>query len=154
MKYLIKIALLAALFIGVFSQCKKYPEGPMISLRLKKERVANTWKIDKLLINNVDSAAYFSNIYKDYTINLTKSGSYSITYYVTIPLAGNVTNTESGTWSFTSNKDDLTLTPTSITYGNVPSPSTFQILKLYEKEMWVRKVDGNGKVTEYHLLPK
>lgn len=138
----------------LFEGCKKYPEGPAISLRSKKERVANTWKLDQLKSHGVDSTAYYTNILKDYTVSLTKSGSYTISYYVAVPNFGNVTNTESGDWSFSSGKEDLKITPKSITFGSVPSPSVLQILKLYEKELWLRTIDANGTDKEYHFSPK
>ena len=137
-----------------FTECKKYPEGPAISLRSKKERISNSWKVDQLKINDVDSTAYYTNILRDYTLNINKSGSYTITYFVAVPGFGNIANTENGSWSFSSNKKDLHLNPTSILIGNVPSSSSWQILKLYEKELWLRSFDFNGKKTEFHLLPK
>ncbi|MBI3520359.1 MAG: DUF5004 domain-containing protein [Bacteroidetes bacterium] len=149
--------LLAFIFLSsilLFTECKKYPEGPAISFRSKKERISNSWKVSELKINDVDSTAYYTNILHDYTLNINKSGSYTITYFVTVPNIGNITNTESGFWSFSSNKKDLNLSPSSISYGNVPSSSSWQILKLYEKELWLRSFDVNGKKTEFHLLPK
>lgn len=138
----------------VFEGCKKYPEGPAISLRSKKERVANTWKLDAIISGGVDSTALFNQFYKDYTLSLTKNGSYTISYYVAIPNFGNVSNTESGKWAFTSNKEELLITPASVAIGNVPAASTLQILKLYEKELWLRGFYGNSQSKEYRLSPK
>lgn len=152
MKQLITIVLFGIILL--FNQCKKYPEGPAISFRSKAERLANSWKIEKLLINNVDSTTAYTNLVKDYTVNIIKSGSYNITYYVTVPFFGNISNTESGVWAFTSDKKSVTLTPQSIAIGSLPAPSTGQILKLKEKELWTRSIDGNGKTTEYHFIPK
>ena len=129
--------------------CKKYPEGPAISLRSKKERVANTWKLDKLLSGGVDSTAYFTNYFNDYTVVLSRSGSYTISY--TIMSFG---VTETGDWSFSSDKEDLQITPKATSYGTVPSTSVLQIIKLYEKELWLRSFYGNGAAREYHFLPK
>jgi hypothetical protein len=140
--------------ILLFSQCKKYPEGPSFSLRTKTERISNTWKLNQLLVNNVDSTAQYSSILKDYTVIINKSGSYSISYYVSLPPFGNFTNTENGNWSFSSNKKEINLTPVSITLGTLPAANSWQILKLYEKELWLKDIDNNGKITELHLLPK
>lgn len=150
-KLLAFIFLVSVLF---FTECKKYPEGPYISFKSKKERIANTWKIDALLINGVDSAAYYNNLLKDYTLTMSKSGSYTISYYVSYPVFGNVYNTENGNWTLTSDKKTITINPTSIALGSLPSPSSWQILKLYEKDFRVRAFDGNGKKTEYHFIPK
>lgn len=129
--------------------CKKYPEGPALSLRSKKERVANTWKLDALISGGVDSTAYFNSLFNDYTVSLTKSGSYNISYNIR-----GFSSTETGDWSFSSDKEDLKITPKSITFGSVPSPSVLQITKLYEKELWLRSFYGNGVAKEYHFSPK
>lgn len=133
--------------------CKKYPEGPALSLRSKKERVANTWKLDALISGGVDSAMYFNAFFNDYTLTLSKSGSYTI-FYNQVRYFGPDPVTESGDWSFSSDKEDLQITPKATTYGSVPPPSTFQIMKLYEKELWLRSFYGNGVAREYHFSPK
>jgi len=149
--------LLAFIFLSsvlFFTECKKYPEGPAISFRSKKERIANTWKVNALYINGVDSAAYYNNILKDYTVSMSKSGSYTISYYVVGPSFGNISNTESGNWELTSDKKTITIKPSSIAVGNLPNPSSWQILKLYENDFRIRTYDSNGKKTEYHFTPK
>lgn len=129
--------------------CKKYSEGPALSLRSKKERVANTWKLDALISGGVDSTAYFNSFFNDYTVSLTKSGSYTISYNFR-----GFSASESGDWAFSSDKEDLQITPKTVSYGTVPSPSVLQIMKLYEKELWLRSFYGNGVAKEYHFSPK
>jgi len=129
--------------------CKKYPEGPAISLRSKKERVANIWKLDALISGGVDSTAYFTGFFNDYTVTLTRSGSYTISYSFR-----GFSATETGSWAFASAKEDLQITPKTTSYGALPSPSVFQIMKLYEKELWLRSFYGNGVSKEYHFSPK
>lgn len=125
---------IAVIFLGLFGSlvllegCKKYPEGPAISLRSKKERVANTWKLDALISGGVDSTAYFTGFFNDYTVILTKSGSYTISYSFR-----GFSATETGGWAFASGKEDLQITPKTVSYGSLPAPSVFQIMKLYEK---------------------
>lgn len=46
------IYLLLALF--AISGCKKYDEGPAISLRSKEKRLCQEWKLDKYLVNGED----------------------------------------------------------------------------------------------------
>jgi hypothetical protein len=145
--------LLAFIFLSsilLFSECKKYPEGPYISLRSKKERIANTWKLSKYLEDGVDLTSTFNSTFTQFAFYTTKDGNYTITrqYYSII------TTTESGTWSLSSNKKDFNLNPSSISAGTLPSTSTWQILKLYEKDFWLRSFDSNGKTIEYHLIPQ
>ncbi|MBS1636608.1 MAG: hypothetical protein JST26_11885 [Bacteroidetes bacterium] len=136
-----------ALVFTTFTQCKKYPDGPAISFRGKAERVANTWKVTKYMEDNVDKTSDFNNVYTSYILTTTKSGDYTISYKFMGTLAYN----EAGSWKFDSSKKNLILTQSSPNNGTV---TTWQILKLYEKEMWVRDIDNNGKVIEAHLIPQ
>lgn len=133
--------------------CKKYPEGPAVSLRSKKERLASTWKLDALISGGVDSTEYFNTYVNDYTVVLTKSGSYTISYSE-VRHFGPHDVSETGDWSFSSGKEDLQITPKAVSYGTVPAPSVLQIMKLYEKELWLRSFYGNGVAKEYHFSPK
>lgn len=133
--------------------CKKYPEGPAVSLRSKKERVANTWKIDAVISGGVDSTVFFTGFFNDYTVSFSKSGNYTISYNQ-VRHFGLFAVRETGDWSFSSGKEDLRITPKQTSYGSVPSPSTLQILKLYEKELWLRSFEGNNLAREYHFSPK
>lgn len=134
----------------LLSECKKYPEGPSISFRSKKERIANNWKLSKYYENDVDLTSNFNTIYTKFEFNTTKGGDYTInrTLY---PIAN---TSENGTWSLASDKKTFSLFPKTISAGAVPSSTSWQILKLYEKEFWLRNFDSNGKKTEYHLIPQ
>jgi hypothetical protein len=132
----------------LLTECKKYPEGPSISLRSKNERIANTWKLSKYYENSVDLTSNFNTTFTKFAFNTTKGGDYTITR----ELYSIANTTESGTWTLSSNKKTFNLSPTSITIGAVPNASSWQILKLYENEMWLRNIDSNGKIIEYHLV--
>ena len=132
----------------LLTECKKYPEGPSISFRSKKERIANTWKLSKYYENSVDLTSNFNTVYTKFSFVTTKNGDYTITR----ELYSLVNTTESGTWTLSSNKKTFNLFPTSITIGAVPNASSWQILKLYENEMWLRNIDSSGKIIEYHLV--
>ena len=43
------------------TSCKKYPDGPEFSLRTRKERLANTWKVDNYKINGTDFTSLLAN---------------------------------------------------------------------------------------------
>lgn len=49
-----RFSVLFALLLIMIYGCKKYEEGPLISLRSKKERLANTWILDKATLNGVE----------------------------------------------------------------------------------------------------
>jgi hypothetical protein len=127
------IIIISALLV-VFTGCKKYDEGPGISLRSKTERVANTWKIEYTATNGVDYTSYFT----DYTMTFTKGGEYSFTW-------GSLTG--SGKWEFQNDKNDIKISGVSN-----QSSETIHILKLKEKEFWYYSMDGNDR-TDVHLVP-
>lgn len=133
----ISVALVAMALI--IPSCKKYDDGPSLSLRSKKARIANTWKIETATRDNKN----VSDEYDDFTLDLTKSGGATLTY--TYFFAGSTFNiSTSGTWDLINDKDDLRLD-----FDANDSDVTYRILRLKEKELWLR--DGN---TELHLMPK
>ena len=50
-KLLVSIALLIVVSV---TSCKKYPDGPLLSLRSKTEWVANNWKVGQALEGGKD----------------------------------------------------------------------------------------------------
>ena len=118
------------------TSCKKYSDGPTISLRSRTERVANTWKMEQVMLNGSDVTSAFTSI--NYTETYDKSGSYS--YSSTV-------GSGSGKWSF-ENKD------TQIKRQGVSGQSTVDltILRLKEKSFWYKYTDGNDNY-EFHLIP-
>jgi hypothetical protein len=137
------LTLLVVLF--ALSSCNKYPDGPAFSLLSKKERLSNTWKIDQYFENGVNKTADANNVLKDYNLTIDKSGSYSLTY----KLFSILSVSESGTWDFVSNNENVLFTKTS------PSPvstTEWSILKLKENELWGQYNDSS-KVVKVQLIP-
>ncbi len=131
----------AAVLVGIaffgLTACNKYEDGPKISLRSKKERVANTWVIEKAIRNGND----VTDEYTIYTLTTSKDGDAKLNAAVT----GSFTYTTDGTWEFNSNKENLIFD-----YENNNADNTYQILKLKEDELWIREVGGED---ELHLQP-
>ncbi|MDP2387812.1 MAG: hypothetical protein Q8M29_15675 [Bacteroidota bacterium] len=134
-KLSISVILLGAIIMLGLQSCKKYPEGPVISLRTKTERVANTWKVDNYKINSSDYTSFLS----DYDETFTKEGDYSYSW-------GSLDGT--GKWAFQNNKEQIKLTGVD----NQASHDLI-ILKLEEKSFWYYYMDGNDK-HELHLIPR
>lgn len=124
----------------VYSACK-YEEGPWVSIRSKKERVSNTWKVEKAYEDGQD----VTSSYQQYELQLLRSGSAKL---VAIYTSGNVTveYETNGTWDLIDNKEELRLD-----FENNNADNTYKILKLKEKEMWLRDTDDD---VELHLMPK
>ena len=134
------IILAAAVLLGAAS-CKKYEEGPMLSLRSKKERVANDWRIGKAMNGDEDVTSDFD----EYHVVFTKDNKTTLT--ATYKFLGTTYRfTTSGTWSFESDKEKL-----KVDYENDDADNTYLIIRLTEKEMWLRE---EGSSLELHLVPR
>lgn len=137
MKTKIKISvliLLGALMLPFIQGCKKYDEGPALSLRARDERVANSWKVENYKINGSD----YTSLVASYTETFSKNGTYS---YAWGSLNG------SGRWNFQNDDEEINLIGT-----DNQSSRTLFILKLEEKAFWYYYMDGNDKHV-LHLIP-
>ena len=119
--------------------CKKYEEGPALSLRSKTARVVNTWKVESYTINGVDITSSLTSI--NYTETYDKDGNYSY---------NSSAGTSSGKWEFQSDKEQILRSGVS---GQGSSTETLFILRLKEREFWYYYLDGNDK-HEIHLAEK
>lgn len=130
-----KTIIACALLIGaLFTGCKKYENGPALSLRSKTARVANTWKVESYTENGTDLTSLLTNI--NYTETYDKNGGYSYNSSV---------GSGSGKWEFQSGKETIKRSGVS---GQ--SSETLYILRLTEKEFWYYVLDGNDR-EEIHL---
>ncbi len=128
----------ATLLLG---SCKKYEEGPMVSLKSKKERVSNTWKIEKAYRNGND----VTSDYDQYELQMLTDGDARL---VAIYTFGDFTfeAETDGTWNFQNDKEEIRLD-----FENDDADNVYQILKLKEKELWIREKGGED---ELHLIPR
>lgn len=133
MKQIAVLVILSGLVLTGIQSCSKYPDGQMINLKSRTERVSNNWKVDNYKVNDVD----YTSLVTDYTELFTKEGNYSYQWSL---FSG------TGTWKF-QNKDAEIL----ITGINNQSNTTLFILKLEEKEFWYYYMDGNDK-KEFHMI--
>lgn len=130
---------------GLFFSCKKYEEGPALSFRSKAERLANHWKYEKKLINNEE--VELTEEEKNTTLIFDKSGA----YIKRIPNGPYFTSYQ-GTWEFTDRKEKIKTFLSYTYFGNpVTEEREWEIVKLKEKELWLRYVDGNEDKVEARL---
>ena len=122
--------------LSSLASCKKYSEGPSLSLRSRAERVANTWKMEQVIINGSDVTTTYTGM--NYTETYDKGGAYSYNS----SLGGG-----SGKWAFQEND-------TQIKRNGVSGQPTVDmtILRLKEKSFWYRFTDGKDTY-EFHLVP-
>lgn len=116
---------------GMFTGCKKYEEGPALSLKSKKARVANEWKIQYAF--DLEDGEVVTSDFSGETWEFSKNGEW-------IERENGVID-KSGIWEFVSDKETIRITkPNGIDHYN--------ILKLKEKEIWLQDKDE-----ELHLIP-
>ncbi len=138
------LSVIAGLFLCI-SACKKYEEGPGFSLRTKKERVSNAWKVSFYSENGVDKTTFFNAFYSGGKFHIANTGGFIFTYKEN----GVIDRDLGGDWYFNNDKTGIIFmqsTPTSETW-------TWEILKLREREMWVREVDSAGMEMDLHFIP-
>jgi len=145
-----KNILILFVILIIASSCQKYDDGPAISFRSKKARVAGKWNTDKWMINKI----YLSTDQDtDRRAEFTVDGIYY--YHERNPITHEVIDLK-GTWDFQHNKEQLILgLPT-----NVDSQMTYQIwdiIRLKNKELWLEMVVygfPNSTIYEWRLKPE
>lgn len=121
--------LIALAMFALFASCKKYDDGPRLSLRTKKARIVNTWQFDKVISS---SGSTVTSLYDDMTIAFTKDGKYIETQQNSL---------RTGTWELIEDKEKI-----KITYdGSNAIPGELTIRRLTNTEFWFE----NGNQTYY-----
>ena len=129
----------------LFSACKKYPDGPGMSILSRKARLSNTWHLSSYYENGVDKTSDFQKIFQEVVFIFKKDGFYSFYYKGT---GGYTDSGETGTWQFT-NDDAYFETKPSDGNGSI---GQHYILRLKNKELWYQDTDANGLRYELHLI--
>jgi hypothetical protein len=138
-----KKMMLLAIPLLILGGCGKYEDGPAISLRSKEARICNTWQVSSAMQNGVDKTSDFNAAFAGYLLDIRKDETYTLSYS---PFSLGEVN-DQGRWEFTSDKMEIRF----INSDN--ETSQYHILRLKEKELWVRFTDDNGE-WEVHLVPK
>lgn len=131
-KKLLSISLIALIGLGAVAtpSCKKYEEGPSISLKSKKARLRGKWKEDKYIDSDgteVKADGYSQVEFKkggDMTTSSTDP-SFSFSF--------------DGTWKFSDDKKNL-ITTFSVLGSN--QTSTQEIILLKNDQFAVKDTDG------------
>jgi hypothetical protein len=76
----IKFVLVAALMLTIFTTACKYEEGPGISFRAKRDRVANEWLVDQFIYDGKNVTDSINSREDTFSIifEITRTGSYSV----------------------------------------------------------------------------
>ncbi len=144
MKRIANLLFFAFVLVVSISSCRKYEEGPNVSLRTKKARVTNNWKYESAQVNGVEVS--LDPYYAKQKHYFYRDGKYIQTIIDPITLeARNI----QGTWALYDNDRKIAITTKNFS-GNIDSTSDYNILKLFEKQMWLRTVDNSR---EFHFSP-
>ena len=149
-KTLLAVILVSGILIS--TGCKKYEEGPVVSLRSKKERVINDW----LLKEEYKNGAKQDNSNTTIELEIKDDGSVIKTTTFSYTVFGETqttTITNYYNWEFNSDKTKLILTVSNEDGENYSYGESYTIVKLYENEMWLKYIDGDDEY-EYHYEPK
>ena len=128
-KKILSLSLIAMVGLGIVAtpSCKKYPEGPGMSLKSKKGRLAGEWKETK----EIDSDGEVMSPDTDYTMTFTKDGK--LTFKIVDDTFGNISF--EGAWKFDDKKENIIITFD----GDVEQ---LKILELKNKELGLEDSDG------------
>ena len=129
---------LSILFISVILfSCAKYEDGPAFSVRSKKERISNTWEIDKVLIDGIQVSSDFSRFKFDFSNDNSAIVSYLIDDEL-VEYFGSWSLLEEDQFQYAVQGDSLGIQ--SIIEEN------WKIRRLKEVEFWIYNEDLNVEV--------
>lgn len=115
-----KLLLAAALITVInFSSCKKYEDGPTLSLRTKMSRITGEWEVVRIGNQSFPYGGYSLEMEFD------KSGDITYTYSY-----GTYSYSYSGDWEFSNDKEEIELT-----FDN--NIQELEILRLTNDELWL-----------------
>lgn len=138
------INILAVVFLlatlAPISSCSKYEEGPSISLRTKKARITNEWKLDEVKVNGQDITSLIKAD-GDFILEIKSDDTYVQTY------AG---DSDNGKWEFSSDKEELILRGDDDDDDDV---QIWTIVRLAHDEFWV-KFTEDGENFEIKFVEK
>ena len=135
MKKIITLIVLATfIMVGTYS-CKKYEEGPAISLRTKTKRLTGEWKLDKATQDGIDIINSLPKLEQTFE----KDGAYSMLNNAT-PFPG--------TWEFDDKKENILLK-----LDGSSDIEKVKIIRLKNDELWFDSEVGT-QVVRYYWIPK
>lgn len=140
--------LLLSAFLLLATGCSQYEFGPGFSLRTKKGRISNEWKIEEAFINGQPDTA---NVLPRFEVDINRDESF-IFYDTLMNSEGNDSVvTFDGSWSFLENGEEVILVSEEQDSTRV---YLWHILRLAGDEFWFEEKDNSTDVYEYHMVPK
>lgn len=144
MKRIASILFFAFVMLVSITSCRKYEEGPNVSFRTKKARITNNWKYESAQVDGVEVS--LDPYYAKQKHYFYRDGKYIQT--IIDPVTLEARNLQ-GNWVLYDNDRKIAIT-VKIPPANLDSTTNYNILKLFEKQMWLRTTDN---AREYHFAP-
>jgi len=140
-----KATIYLSLLLILATACKKYEEGPTISLRSKEKRLCQTWELHEFTKDGepagVSHLKYKWQFHKDGVFILFRSNNDSGSWE---------TEELSSKWKWDADKDKL-----EVEAINAPNFWTsYEIKKLKYKELVLERTDYEGKLLRYVFWPE
>ena len=121
-----KYTFLVLIMVIGLQSCSKFEDGPLISLRTKKQRLSRDWKIEYSV--NTKTGIRHSADYDGWLLSFDKGGDFTkLVFY------DNTETTFTGNWTLTDNQLKLEITTTSGSENDF-----YTITRLTKKEFWIK----------------
>lgn len=139
--------LTTAFLLGIFAigtlavGCKKYEDGPAVSLSSRTDRVANTW----VIAYAEEDGQNVSSQFDQYELFMNTAGEATLEATYTV-FGTTYSDQTSGTWSFQDEQQNLRLD-----FDDDSQDGEYRILRLTKDELWLKDISQN---LEIHLLEK
>jgi hypothetical protein len=149
-----KIILLLLLMAGIFESCKKYPDGPWLSMRSPLNRLYGSYTITQYNVNGVDSLSLLNDsLYNIIRFSLNENSGLNDCKINGLRNDGNISNLI-WSWKLINNDKILKVTNSSCYAGTVGWPSgtgpflnnvlpEWELLRLTNKEVRMKSIYNN-----------
>jgi hypothetical protein len=139
---------LTAFAFIITASCKKYPDGPLLSLHSKEHRVGGTWDVEYFSINGSDSTNYLRSKYFYGMYDFVTTHNSDDCYYRSTTLGYSTY----GKWMLLNNNRDLQVgfdfydsLHTEHVGPYRAENAMWEIRRLTEKEMWLKNTYSDGR---------
>ena len=119
--------------------CKKYEEGPSISILSKMERLTGEWDALRYFENGVQ----FQLPVEVITMKMARDGTFQ---KITCGANTYSTNSVSGNWAFSDDKESLMLT------YSASNTETWAIKRLTNNQLFIETTQPGGSIVRYEFV--
>jgi hypothetical protein len=133
-----RLALFILLGCIIIPSCKKYDEGPSLSILGKQQRLTGKWELTSFFLNENEI-----NITNKTDLTINKNGTFS-----TSILIGTNTFSNNGNWTFSDKKESLLLT------YSAQNTEDWTIKRLSNKQLFIEMTISSGSKVRYEYVKK